>query len=115
MARREGISDVSNLAMWMTSDWRVCVCIYGSQTGGGKKGGWQKGKRENLLVVTRWEVEGVVAAEILVVTRLGSLAEAMEARGVGSCLNGKSTICSTAGVFWGSRKDEKWSSGSATK
>ena len=45
-----------------------------------------------------WEVEGVVAAEkdLLVVTRLGSLAEAMEARGVGSCLNGKSTICSTA-------------------
>ena len=25
MARREGISDVSNLAMWITSDWRgVC-------------------------------------------------------------------------------------------
>ena len=45
-----------------------------------------------------WEVEGVVAAEkdLLVVTRLGSLAEVMEARGVGSCRIGKSTICSTA-------------------
>ena len=47
MARREGISDVSNLAMWMTSDWGVCV-IYGSQTGGGKREGggkWEEGKR----------------------------------------------------------------------
>lgn len=40
MARREGISDVSNLAMWMTwvSVGGMCV-IYGSQTGGGKKVG----------------------------------------------------------------------------
>ena len=66
----------------------MCV-IYGSQTGGGKKRCWW---------LPDWEVEGVVAAEkdLLVVARLGSLAEAMEARGVGSCRIGKSTICSTA-------------------
>ena len=65
----------------------MCV-IYGSQTGGGKSCWW----------LPDWEVEGVVAAEkdLLVVTRLGSLAEVMEARGVGSCRIGKSTICSTA-------------------
>ena len=45
------------------------------------------------MVAKKWE-EG--KKDLLVVTRLGSLAEAMEARGVGSCLNGKSTICSTA-------------------
>ena len=63
----------------------MCV-IYGSQTGGGKKSCWW---------LPDWEVEGVVAAEkdLLVVTRLGSLAEVMEARGVGSW---EWTICSTA-------------------
>ena len=43
----------------------VCV-IYGSQTGGGKKGGWQKsGKREKKRCgwLPDWEVERVVAAE----------------------------------------------------
>lgn len=42
-----------------------CV-IYGSQTGGGKKGGWQKsGKRGKKICwwLPDWEVEGVVAAE----------------------------------------------------
>ena len=58
MARREGISDVSNLAMWMTSDWRGCV-IYGSQTGGGKK--WEG--RKICWWLPDWEVEEVVAAE----------------------------------------------------
>ena len=95
MARRVGISDVSNLAMWMTwvSVGDVCV-IYGSQTGGGKK--WEEGKKR-CWWLPDWEVEGVVAAEkfLLVVARLGSLAEVME-KDVGSCLNGKSTICSTA-------------------
>lgn len=50
MARLEGISDVSNLAMWMTwvSVGGGCV-IYGSQTGGGKMScGW----------LPDWEVEG---------------------------------------------------------
>ena len=51
-------SQMSNLAMWMTSDWRVCV-IYGSQTGGGKKGGWQKvGRGEKICWwLPDWEVE----------------------------------------------------------
>ena len=39
----------------------------------------------------------------------------MEARGVGSCLVGKSTICSTAGGILGVTKRRKWRSGSATE
>ena len=73
---------MSNLAMWMTSDWRgVCNLRKSNRW-------WQKGR-----VAKKWE-EG--KKDLLVVTRLGSLAEAMEARGVGSCRIGKSTICSTA-------------------
>ena len=57
---------------------------------------WEEGKKS--WWVPDWEVEGRKRGkkEMWVVARLGSLAEAMEARGVGSCLNGKSTICSTA-------------------
>lgn len=96
MARRVGISDVSNLAMWMTWVWGRGVCNLRKSNRW-----WQKsGKRRKKICwwLPDWEVEGVVAAkkDLLVVTRLGSLAEVMEARGVGSCLNGKSTICSTA-------------------
>ena len=89
MARREGISDVSNLAMWMTSDWRVCVLRKSNRW-------WQKWEEKELLVAGLGSRgSGSSEKELLVVTRLGSLAEAME-KGVGSCLNGKSTICSTA-------------------
>ena len=56
----------------------MCV-IYGSQTGGGKK--WEEGEK-SCWWLPDWEVEGVVAAEkdLLVVARLGSLAEVMEKR-----------------------------------
>lgn len=60
MARRVGISDVSNLAMWMTSDWRgVCNLRKSNRW-------WQKsGKRGNKICwwLPDWEVEGVVAGE----------------------------------------------------
>ena len=56
-----------------------------------------RGEKE-MWVVTRLGSRGSGSSgkDLLVVAGLGSLAEVMEARGVGSCLNGKSTICSTA-------------------
>lgn len=77
MARREGISDVSNLAMWMTSDWRG-VCNLRKSNRWWQKSG-KRGKRVGGCLIGKsregrgekkrcgwlpdWEVEGVVAAE----------------------------------------------------